>query len=81
MCVTLFEAELNFLGLASAPSFYNSRPGNYIESQRPIGGSGVVETLYSRVTMARSRNDVFNGWAYVMSCSPAASHSVHSIAS
>jgi hypothetical protein len=49
--MTLFKAELNLsdsiINLTPVRSFYSSRPSSYIETQGPIGGSEVVETLYN----------------------------------
>jgi hypothetical protein len=52
--VILFNVELNLFDIGVHLSFYSSRSGSYIETQGPIGGTRVVETLYCRTLMARS---------------------------
>jgi hypothetical protein len=44
VCVSL---SLPFFDPLPARSFYSSRSDSYIETQGPIGGPEVVETLYS----------------------------------
>jgi hypothetical protein len=80
VCVALFKAELNLSTPAIHLAFYSSRLGSYTVTQGQQVALGWLNPYMVEHYRLEVANDIFNGVVHTLSCRPAMSRLVPSMA-